>query len=152
MKTNLKFWSIAMLFLALTSWQAQAQKFYGEKITEKGAISAAKLNKEMKNKASMDVKLTGKIEQVCKKKGCWMTFDMGNNQKLMIKFKDYGFFVPKDADGKTAVVEGTVKKEVIDVATLRHYAEDAGKTKEEIEKITEPEEKFTFEAKGVIIK
>jgi hypothetical protein len=152
MKKNLKFWLAALIggFLAIAN--VQAQKYYGEKITEKGAISAAKLAKEMKTKASMEVKLTGKIEQVCKKKGCWMTFDMGNDQKLMIKFKDYGFFVPKDADGKTAVVEGIVKKEVIDVATLRHYAEDAGKSKEEIEKITDSEEKFTFEAKGVIIK
>jgi Domain of unknown function (DUF4920) len=80
-----------------------------------------------------------------------MKMDMGGKE-LMIRFKDYGFFVPKDCDGKTATIQGKVKKEVIDVATLRHYAEDAGKTKEEIEKITKPEEKYTFEAVGVILK
>jgi len=37
------------------------------------------------------------------------------------------------------------------VATLRHYAEDAGKSKEEIEKITEPETNLMFLADGVLI-
>jgi hypothetical protein len=43
-------------------------------------------------------------------------------------------------------------KEELDVATLRHYAHDAGKSKEEIEKITEPQTSWTFEAVGVLIK
>jgi hypothetical protein len=38
------------------------------------------------------------------------------------------------------------------VAQLRHYAEDAGKSKEEIAKITEPKIELTFMADGVIVK
>ena len=34
----------------------------------------------------------------------------------------------------------------------QHYASDAGKSKEEIEKITEPSRELTFEASGVLIK
>jgi hypothetical protein len=37
------------------------------------------------------------------------------------------------------------------VATLRHYAQDAGKSKEEIDKITEPKHMLTFLADGVLI-
>ena len=37
------------------------------------------------------------------------------------------------------------------MATQRHYAEDAGKSKEEIEKITEPKIAYTFLADGVLI-
>jgi hypothetical protein len=38
------------------------------------------------------------------------------------------------------------------VAELQHYAEDAGKSKEEIAKITEPKLELTFVADGVIVK
>jgi hypothetical protein len=58
----------------------------------------------------------------------------------------------KGLEGKEAIMQGTATKEVLDVATLRHYAQDAGKSNEEIEKITEPETSWTFEAVGVLIK
>ena len=35
---------------------------------------------------------------------------------------------------------------------LKHYAEDEGKSQEEIDAISEPEFAYTFEAIGVIIK
>jgi len=136
-----------------TTTHAQTAAYFGEKINAKGSVAVAKIPKMLQGKDSIaTVKVSGKVIEACKKKGCWMTMDMGGERKLLVRFKDYGFFVPKDSDGKVATIEGKVKKEVIDVATLRHYAEDAGKSKEEIEKITQPEEKYTFEAVGVIIK
>jgi hypothetical protein len=48
-------------------------------------------------------------------------------------------------------MNGIAYREVVSVEMLRHYAEDAGKSKEEIMKITEPETKLSFEADGVII-
>ena len=141
------------LFSISSVYAQNEANYYGEKISEKGAVSTTKLEKLMNEKESVNVKLKGEIIQTCSKKGCWMSMDMGKGQKMLVKFKDYGFFVPKEGvNGKTAIIEGIAQKEVIDVATLRHYAEDAGKSKEEIEKITQPEEKFTFEAVGVIIK
>jgi hypothetical protein len=102
---------------------------------------------------SKTIKLKGKVLAVCKKKGCWMKMEMGGEQnaQLFIRFKDYGFFVPKDCDGKTAIIEGIAKKETITVAQLRHYAKDAGKSKKEIEAITQPERKYTFQATGVLL-
>ncbi len=155
MKKVSKFFLLVLCFCFCANVFAQKTqevKYYGDKIDEKGTISAEKLFKKLAGKESMDAKITGKIIQSCTKKGCWMTMDMGKGKKMMVKFKDYAFFVPKDLNGEMAIIEGTAKKEVIDVATLRHYAEDAGKSKEDIEKITQPEEKYTFEAKGVIIK
>jgi hypothetical protein len=141
-----------VLLYSLNQVSAQEMSYFGEKITEKGAIDASKLSDKMKGKTTLDTKITGTIMEVCKKKGCWMTLDIGNNQKMRVTFKDYAFFVPKDISGKTVVIEGVVQKEVTDVATLKHYAEDAGKSKEEIEKIDKPKEELTFEARGVIVK
>jgi len=77
---------------------------------------------------------------------------MPDGSKMKVRFKDYGFFVPKKGlEGKRAVLQGTATRETLDVATLRHYAQDAGKSKEEIEKITEPKHMLTFLADGVLI-
>jgi len=70
----------------------------------------------------------------------------------MVRFKDYGFFMPLDSQGKQVIVEGKAFVKITPVDELQHYAEDAGKSKEEIAKITEPRKEFAFEANGVLIK
>lgn len=127
-------------------------EYYGEKISPDNAINPSEFLKEIKSKDSIEVKLEAKISSVCKKKGCWMDLDLENGTTMKVRFKDYEFFVPKDADGRMAVVEGKAKLETIDVATLKHYAEDAGKSEDEIAAITKGEMAYSFEAFGVIIK
>lgn len=145
--------TIALLFFATIVFaQTEDMQSFGEKISANNAASPASVFKALKGKKTTNIKVKGTILKVCKMKGCWMTMDLGNKKKMLIRFKDYGFFVPKDCDGKTAIIKGTAKKEVISVATLRHYAKDAGKTKKEIDAITKPEEKITFEATGVLLK
>ena len=71
---------------------------------------------------------------------------------VQVTFKDYGFFVPKTGlENKSAVLEGFVKQDTISVKMLRHYAEDAGKSKLEISEIKNPKLKFSFLANGVEI-
>lgn len=126
--------------------------YHGKKISEKGAIPATQLVTKMGGKDKMPAKVEGTVEDVCKMKGCWMKVKTGDGQVMRVSFKDYGFFVPKDIVGKTVVLEGTAETTTTPVAELRHYAEDAGKSKEEIEKITQPEKALTFVADGVIVK
>ena len=144
---------ISAFVIALTSTvQAQKAEYFGAKITEKGAMNPADFIKSMEGKDEITAKLEARIITCCKKKGCWMDLDLENGESMKVRFKDYEFFVPKDADGRTAVVEGVAKIETVDVETLRHYAEDAGKSEEEIAAITEPQRSYSFEAVGVIIK
>ena len=150
MKKLVKGTAILLLFFTLQSVQAQTDS-YGEELTDAKAIKATNLGKTMDGKEAMKMKLKGEIAEVCQMKGCWMTVATGDGQTIRVTFKDYGFFVPKDAAGKKTVIEGEVKMETVDVATLKHYAEDAGKSKEEIAAITEPETKLTFVASGVEI-
>ncbi len=148
--------SLIFTFLLITSiscLQAQEVQKYGAEISTKGALEAPKMTKKLKNKENALLKVQGKIVETCPVKGCWMTLDMGNGETMMVRFKDYAFFVPKEGqEGKIAFIEGTAKKEVVDVETLRHYAEDAGKSEEEIAAIKTPQTKWMFEAKGVVIK
>jgi hypothetical protein len=129
-----------------------ALMYFGDSITTEGAVAADQLMTQIAGKDSMQVKLTGTIAEVCQKKGCWMNINIGNDKSMKVRFKDYAFFMPKDAAGKTVFVEGWAYNDTIPVNELQHYAEDAGQSKEEIAKITEPEISISFEANGVIIK
>ena len=78
-----------------------------------------------------------------------MKFD---NDTIFVRFKDYGFFVPKTGiEGKIASINGILSSEKISVKELRHYAEDAGKSKLEISEIKNPKLTFSFLADGVEI-
>ncbi len=125
---------------------------FGKTITEDGAVMLASIEADVVPGEEYSAKVEGEIVEVCQKKGCWMTVKKDDGSVVRVTFKDYGFFVPKDAAGKWVVMEGVAFYDTLSVATLQHYAEDAGKPAEEIAKITEPEYKITFEAEGVIIK
>ena len=125
---------------------------FGEKISPDGAKPIAELPKLMAGKDSVQVKLVADVASVCQVKGCWMELPQANGDKMRVRFKEYAFFVPKDATGKTTIVNGWAKKTTTSVEELRHYAEDAGKSKQEIAAITKPVTGVAFEADGVLMK
>lgn len=127
-------------------------QYYGDSITDEGALAVADLMAQMNGQDSVPVKVMGTVNESCKMKGCWMKMDLGNGEEMRVSFKDYGFFVPKNLDGETAILEGYAMVDTTDVEFLKHLAHDAGKSEEEIEKITEPEIGLTYVATGVIIK
>jgi Domain of unknown function (DUF4920) len=142
-----------MFVIALTmSVQAQEKAFFGKKIKDKKAVNVTELPAKMGSQPQVAARVSGTVESVCQAKGCWMKINMDNGQTMRVTFKDYGFFVPKDIAGKTVVFEGEAQMKTTSVAELKHYAEDAGKAKEEIAKITEPKHELTFVADGVIVK
>ncbi|PSL07893.1 DUF4920 domain-containing protein [Cecembia rubra] len=125
--------------------------FFGEKINDAGVVSLQQLVSFLEDSEEFTGKVKGEIKEVCSMKGCWMTIDLPNGQTMRVTFKDYGFFVPKNSQGYPVIIEGIATKKITDVSTLKHYAEDAGKTKEEIDAITSPKQEYAFEAIGVII-
>lgn len=125
--------------------------YIGEKISVDNVISGEKLIAMLGKQDSVWVSMQSKIVTNCQNSGCWMDLDVGNDEVIKVTFKDYAFFVPLDSKGKTATVEGFAKKELIPVDILKHYAEDDGKSQEEVDAITEPQMAYTFEAIGVII-
>jgi hypothetical protein len=126
--------------------------WYGEQFEIAEVIPASQLDGISTDSLPNEVVIEAEILECCRKKGCWMTIDMGEGKSMRVTFKDYGFFVPLNADGRVATLKGAASVDTLDVETLRHFAEDAGKSKEEIEAITEPEYELTFEATGVLIK
>ncbi|HLP93702.1 MAG TPA: DUF4920 domain-containing protein [Saprospiraceae bacterium] len=128
-------------------------KHFGNTITAEGAISYDEVMPKMAGIDSLNMKVTGKVKEVCQKKGCWMTLvsDQPGYPEMRVTFKDYAFFMPKDLSGKRVVIDGFARVETTSVEILRHYAEDAKKSPEEIAAITEPKREVSFEAAGVLI-
>ncbi len=125
----------------------------GDQITDTDALNIPDFLATVEKHGGADpIKVKGTINDCCQKKGCWMNVDLQNGEEMMVRFKDYGFFVPLDAAGKEVVMQGKAYYDTLDVATLKHYAEDKGLPQEEIDKITEPQPKLAFEATGVLIR
>ena len=124
---------------------------YGAAITPDGALTPAAFGSKMEGKSLARMKVAANIDACCQAKGCWMKLDMENGEQMMVRFKDYGFFVPTDSEGKTAIIEGEAFLDTISVEELQHYAADAGKSEAEIKAITVPEYTLAFTADGVLI-
>ena len=127
---------------------------FGEKITPDNAISKEEMNKKFKSLKkgdTIEVKFKTKINKSCKKKGCWMRLDLGNNDESLVRFKDYGFFVPLNAAGKEVIVNGKAYIDVVTVAQLKHYAKDEGASQEEIDKITKDQITYAVKSDGVLL-
>jgi hypothetical protein len=125
---------------------------FGEGITSSSYADMSEVLGQLKESEEVTTTMKAKVSEVCQAKGCWMTLtDSKTNEEFMVKFYDYGFFVPKDISGKEVIVEGKAFKEVTPVDELRHYAEDAGKSADEIAAITEPKAEWKFEATGVLV-
>ena len=139
-----------ILLFSICSISIHAQQ-YGVSVTPEKALDASEVSAEFVDQDPKKVKIKGTVQQVCQVKGCWLTMEVGHDTSMRVTFKDYGFFVPTDSDGKTAVIEGELTKETISVATLKHFAKDAGKSEQEIAAITEPVQELVLVADGVLI-
>ncbi len=95
--------------------------------------------------------IVGWVDEVCLVKGCWMTVRDDDGRAVLVRFRDYGFFVPMNARGRRTVAEGVPYVQTLDVAQRRHLAADAGASAAEMAVITEPETRVVFIADGVWI-
>lgn len=128
---------------------------YGAQISPENTLSKSEVTERYAALAEGDtavVKFEAPINAVCASKGCWMRLDIADEEQVFVKFKDYGFFVPTDTKEGDAIVEGKAYLEEVSVDELRHMAQDAGKSKEEIAAINKPERELRFMADGVLIK
>ena len=151
MKLFIKSFSILYFSILSYSQSDNNYKSYGELFESSETINY-NLEKDNFLNSSSKLKIEGEILSSCPMKGCWMKISV-ENDTVLVRFKDYGFFVPKNGiEGKRTIINGNISVDTLSVAQLQHYAEDAGKSKEEIDLITEPDITISFLADGVLIK
>lgn len=125
---------------------------YGDVVKDADVVTTAILVQKVETAGAFTGKVSGNIKEVCTNKGCWFAMELPNGSSMRVTFKDYGFFIPTNSQGFPITIEGVATLSETDVETLRHYAEDQGKSKEEVATITAPKKEITFEASGVLIK
>ena len=126
---------------------------FGREISNKEILSndlVVETYKNLKVGDTINMKFSATVNEVCQAKGCWMLLDI-DTEEAMVKFKDYGFFMPKNIVNKEVIVNGKAFISEISVDEQRHYAEDSGKSDDEIAKIIEVKKTLSLEADGVLL-
>lgn len=160
---------LLVFFLAITSCYGQKKEnpvgsdsnarivfeSFGKEIDQANALESDVMYKKFQNLVQSDTlstKFNAKVLDVCKARGCWMRLELENGEEAMVKFKDYGFFVPMDITGREVIVNGKAFVGEMSVADQKHYAKDGGQSDNEIAKITQPKKTYGFLADGVLLK
>lgn len=130
---------------------AEYEYFGDSTMTAEGAVPSTELIAYMDGRDSIEAKVYGTIAEVCQKKGCWMSVEVDNGKSMHVSY-NYEFLLPMNSAGKEMVMKGYAYTDTIPVNHLKHLAEDAGKSQEEIDAITEPKVTLSFLATGVMIK
>ena len=120
------------------------------KLNDSESISVAQLREKSTELDGKYVRVSGTVDKVCPKKGCWLQMANDKGEPLFVKFTCpiEGRLIPMEATGKPAMVEGVVKVKEYSQAEARHIAEEKGATAEEIEKIVGPQKALTLASPG----
>lgn len=130
-------------------------RVFGGQTNVFGVISNDKMAEKYRAMTVADTihaKFSAVVTDVCQARGCWMKLRLKEGQETMVRFKDYGFFMPKNITGQEVIVNGFAFVEEMSIEDQRHYAKDRGKSNEEIAKIKLPKKTFAFVAEGVLLK
>ena len=96
---------------------------------------------------NMEVVVTGNVNDVCAKEGCWMV--LGNGDKEILIKTLHVFVVPKDCYDNTAVVNGVFNVKEISEEQARHFNDESKTTKIKSEDIKGPQKMFVIKAAGI---
>lgn len=141
----------ALLVTNIAIAQEAQGTFYGQKFEQGRSMDVAQFSQAIKATEKLkDIRVAGTIEQVCQSAGCWVRLKNPNGESIFVKFKDH-FTIPKDLAGANVVVYGNASKKTVSVADQKHFAEDAGKSADEIAKITKPKDEVRIDASGILI-
>ncbi len=144
---------LTLLAVLLLAMSANAQEIvvqdliYGNPFDAQETVEVITVLENPADYLDKEVAMSGTLTAVCQKAGCWVRMGDEDND-LFVKFGDHDFTIPMDTKGDV-IVHGTLIEKETSVDELKHFAEDAGKSQEEIDQITEPEVEYWFVADGL---
>jgi hypothetical protein len=109
---------------ALATHATAAPQAFGKPLTGLAPTTLAAVLE--KPEAGKTVALEGTIKAVCQDKGCWLTFEQGD-QSVHVTFEGYSFFVPKDSTGQKVRLEGKVMMKQRTKAEIEHLEGEGAK-------------------------
>ena len=148
---NLVFSSLISSIFAFVSCQHENPvQVYGEVVDSTQAVKATDLQQKMLGLRTINLTISGKVEDVCKAEGCWMKLDLGEEKRLLVRMKNRSFSVDDEVQGKYAFVKGTVHYDTISVENLQKHAKEDGESDSVVSALTVSEINLVMEALGVM--
>ena len=84
---------------------------FGATVSADGAKTVNDVMIQFQTSDSFPVKVTGVVEEYCKGEGCWLTLANKGGEALFVETENKSFVLPRNINGKIAVVEGKAVKE-----------------------------------------
>lgn len=104
-----KFSFLSLLFIFAACNQQTSTGSFGEKFENKNAVDFKQALASYKAGKDTTYVITGKIENVCSHKGCWISFK-NDSSEFYVDTKER-FTMPKSSKGKQAVAKGKFVKD-----------------------------------------
>jgi hypothetical protein len=82
---------------------------YGAEFRGGRRVELADVTSSPRFYAGKRVRLRGTVVDVCKNSGCWLVVSDGETQ-MKVTISNHAFSVPRDIEGRRAVVEGVVTR------------------------------------------
>lgn len=126
-------------------------------ITSDSAVTLTEMFTQMESTGSFNDKVSVKIAEVCKKAGCWITFDDEKGGSIRVFFRDH-FTIPiETATGTEAILYGSLVMDTLSVDFQKHLLDDAKEAGEEVtqaeyDAITEDKIETTFDCESILVK
>lgn len=101
-----------VIALAVSSvmFTAQAAILFGAAVDKTAVLPVEQLLAQPQNYLDKVVTVSGTVDSVCSKQGCWMKFSADSDKgPFRIKVRDGEMVFPLSAKGKTAYASGTVR-------------------------------------------
>lgn len=120
---------------------------FGEAMQAQPSVRFALVDAQPPKFFNKTVLVEAKVKAVCQTKGCWMQVE-DEGHTAMVRWETgcggkYAF--PKDAAGKTILIQGSFYPKTISEADAKHLEEEAG------HKIDVPREGYEFNASAVLV-
>lgn len=126
--------------------ETPAPEEFGAPIVGSTATSLPALLREPEKFTKTPVVLRGRLTDLCQKKGCWTVLS-ADGEAIRVRFQDYGFFLPPEALGREAVVEGVAQVRTLSEREARHLEAEAREG--DPSRIEGPQREIGFVATGV---
>ncbi|MCK7460101.1 DUF4920 domain-containing protein [Idiomarina aminovorans] len=154
--TVILFIALTLLSLFLTARSAvAAQMVFGSGAKQQNVIDVTTLMENPQQYLSQKITIRGKIEKVCKKRGCWMELvTEPTSTPLTIKVKDGEMVFPMSKLGHVALATGTLSIVKLDIGQSRDYLAHRAEEQEHDfnpEAVTEALQLYRFSPEGVTI-
>ena len=121
---------------------AQAATLFGETVDKTVVIPVSQLLLQPANYLDKTVTISGTVDSVCSKQGCWMKFSTEDAaMPFRIKVRDGDMVFPLSSMGKTAYAHGRIQPLPMNLqASIDYLAEQAEKSGSVFDptKVTEP--------------